>query len=559
MGKTNKANLDTSRNLNETNEAQVRSPESLETPRQFDDCDDFELTTPHGLHLKTIGSLPTRRDGMNDVLVAWDAGSEREVCVKVARHSTETALRGVGDRAWDAHVRIASHKNIVEILDCGEFDGRPYIVMEYVCGSDMHSLVKQQGPLPWRQACRIIRQVATALRVSHSKNVIHRDIKPANILVGLDGVAKVADWDLSAISSLPDIDFGGSMGESLLFGTLGFCAPEQASDPARADELSDLYSLGCTFYFALTGTIPFDDGEATPAGQLKRHAVAARPSVRASRRDVPKRIDQLTQRLMAVEPAQRFPSVEAFLMELRIETAYLPVRLVTKSARWALRLGAKLLTFFFGALATILIIVGYVEFFDTSTVDEIRSESDATTANDAAAASALSNAPIESRSAFVTQSRAGQENIESVTIPDQTKEKFPDLIELILNSESMNNSERQYWVNILPVMTPDQLERLRGILVNERDQLAAIDHKYATEMEQIRKQRVSGENSEEQSNQDPIAVPDDVRSRFPQLVELIVQSKTLTQQQKKEWLARLPNLNEDHISSLKAILAEDND
>ena len=126
--------------------------------------------------------------------------------------------------------------------------------------------------------------------------------------------------------------------------------------------------------------------------------------------------------------------------------------------------------------------------------------------------------------------QGAQANSTSLTIPDEVKQNFPELINLIVSSESMNNEERQYWINILPIMTPDQVQNLRGILVNEKRQLAAIDKKYEKEIEQIgqtqllkkmeeerRKRRSQRENAEQKAFQEEEGHAEDILSKINEI------------------------------------------
>src|SRR5262249_38424540 len=152
-----------------------------------------------------------------------------------------------------------------------EVGGRYYLVLEYVDGPNLDQLVRRQGPLPVGQACDYVRQVAHGLQAAHSLGMVHRDIKPANLMVqlrGLDGTAslgvvKISDFGLARLH-VPgeEAETGATIvtRENTVMGTPDYLSPEQARSLHQTDIRSDLYSLGCTFYFLLTGEVPFPGG-----------------------------------------------------------------------------------------------------------------------------------------------------------------------------------------------------------------------------------------------------------------------------------------------------------
>ena len=146
------------------------------------------------------------------------------------------------------------HPNIVQVWDCGQDDGRPYLVMEFIDGENPGPRIKRQGPPPEAEAVRIILQVADGLHAAHRLQMVHRDVKTENILLSKDGQAKLSD--LGLIKCLEN-------GEPLTktrtcLGTIAFVAPEQFEDAKRADQRADIYGLGATLYHAVTGVLPFE-------------------------------------------------------------------------------------------------------------------------------------------------------------------------------------------------------------------------------------------------------------------------------------------------------------
>ena len=206
-------------------------------------------------------------------------------------------------------VQIAArldHPNIVRAYDAAEARGRFFLIMEFVDGSDLSARVVREGPLPVAVACEIIRQAAAGLQYAHEHGLIHRDIKPSNLLVTKKGVVKILDLGLARLTGAIHRDLASSPNASDasgLAGTPDYMAPETAQDHRCADIRSDLYSLGCTFYYLLTGQAPFPGG-GWPE-KLLRHQLDSAPSAVVLRPDVPEEIAGLLQRLMDKDPARR--------------------------------------------------------------------------------------------------------------------------------------------------------------------------------------------------------------------------------------------------------------
>jgi serine/threonine-protein kinase len=206
-------------------------------------------------------------------------------------------------------VQIAArleHLNIVRAYDAAEARGRFFLVMEFVDGVDLSARVVRDGPLPVAVACDTIRQAAVGLQYAHEHGLIHRDIKPSNLLVTTAGVVKILDLGLARLTgSIHRMHAAppNASDASGLAGTPDYMAPETAQDHRCADIRSDLYSLGCTFYYLLTGQAPFPGG-GWPE-KLLRHQLDSAPSAVVLRPDVPEEIAALLQRLMDKDPARR--------------------------------------------------------------------------------------------------------------------------------------------------------------------------------------------------------------------------------------------------------------
>ena len=226
--------------------------------------------------------------GMGVVFKALDTTLNREVAVKVLAHSQshdEETLRRFKNEAQSA-ARL-DHENIARVYYVGEDRGVHYIVFEFIEGVNIRDLVQQQGPLSLADAISYTLQVAEALAHASQRDVIHRDIKPSNVLITPEGRAKLVDMGLARLHQVehPDNDLTAS---GVTLGTFDYISPEQARDPRSADVRSDLYSLGCSFYFMLTGRPPFPEG--TVLQKLLQHQSEDPDDPRQFRPDLPNEI-----------------------------------------------------------------------------------------------------------------------------------------------------------------------------------------------------------------------------------------------------------------------------
>ncbi len=195
------------------------------------------------------------------------------------------------------------HPNIARAYDVDNDGKIHYLVMEYVDGRDLQELVQETGPLPYELAAEYIRQAADGLACAHAAGLIHRDIKPANLLVNAQGVVKVLDMGLALATDEKKASLTLAYDEKVL-GTADYLAPEQAIDSHRVDPRADLYSLGCTLYYLLTGHPPFPEGSLTQ--RLLFHQTKEPSDIRADRPDAPQSIVDICQKMMAKAPADRF-------------------------------------------------------------------------------------------------------------------------------------------------------------------------------------------------------------------------------------------------------------
>ena len=222
------------------------------------------------------------KGGMGTVFLAEHVTMNRRVALKIVPRSIAEDRASL-DRFFAEARAIAAldHPNIVQAYSVDNEMDRYFIVMEFVDGQDLQRMVELNGPLDFDQAADYIRQAAEGLAHAHARNLVHCDIKPSNLLVNNQGVIKILDLGLARLNQ-SDEPRGAAAGEPA-FGTVDYMAPEQALETANFDHRADIYSLGCTLYFLLTGHPPFPEG--TLAQRIVKHQTQepARHSARAAR------------------------------------------------------------------------------------------------------------------------------------------------------------------------------------------------------------------------------------------------------------------------------------
>ena len=254
--------------------------------------------------------------GMGQVFKARHRLMKRLVALKIIRpdHVADPATLRRFRQEIQAAARL-SHPNIVLAHDADEVDGKHFLTMEYVEGTDLGKLVKQQGPLPVATACDYVRQAACGLQHAHEQGMVHRDIKPSNLLFakghGPDAI-KLTDLGLARLR-MEDANEQTKPGAML--GTADYIAPEQASDASRVDIRADIYSLGCTLYFLLAGQPPFPGG--TTMEKMFAHCQSEPEPIEQRRPDLPAALIPVLRRMMAKRPEDRYqtPQEVAHVLE----------------------------------------------------------------------------------------------------------------------------------------------------------------------------------------------------------------------------------------------------
>ncbi len=245
------------------------------------------------------------RGGMGAVYRAVHVRLGREVALKVVPPERARAAAAARfQREVSAHGKL-DHPNVVRATDAGEADGVAFLVMDLVDGIDLDRLVRACGPLPVADACELARQAAVGLHHLTGHGLVHRDVKPSNLMLDRRGEVKVLDLGLAAATDrLPD---AALTGDGQVVGTFDYLAPEQADPGGPVDARTDVYGLGCSLYFLLTGKPPYTGPDyTTPRSKILAHTAGPVPQVRAARPSVPPGLSAVLVRMLAKNPAERF-------------------------------------------------------------------------------------------------------------------------------------------------------------------------------------------------------------------------------------------------------------
>jgi serine/threonine protein kinase len=270
----------------------------------------------HGLPLKLTAALGDRyrllreigRGGMATVYLAEDQVGGGPVAVKVLRPELSASLGATRFLREMEIVTRLRHPNILPLLSSGEVGEFLYYSMPYVAGASLQALLEREGRLPLSRVLAIAGDIAGALDYAHAHNVVHRDIKPANVL--LEGErAMVCDFGVARAIVRASTDQSSSSG--LVFGTVAYMSPEQATGRGEIDARSDIYALGCVVYEMLTGEIAFSGP--TPQAIIARHISEPPRSIRTVRPEVTREVEAAVLAALAKEPKARPRSAAALL------------------------------------------------------------------------------------------------------------------------------------------------------------------------------------------------------------------------------------------------------
>ncbi len=242
------------------------------------------------------------RGGMGVVYKARQRPIDRLVALKIIRGSAW--MEGEGQERFRTEATALArlhHPNIIEVFEVGEAEDRPFFSMEFVEGGTLAARLRQEPPT-LREAARLIEEIARALHVVHTADVLHRDLKPSNILLGAGGTPKVSDFGLARLTDRED----GMTQTGVALGTPGYMAPELAAGRRDIGPGVDIYGLGATLYEMLTGRAPFKgQSQAETVSQVLNRAPTP---PRQFRRDVPRVLEAICLKCLEKSPAGRYPS-----------------------------------------------------------------------------------------------------------------------------------------------------------------------------------------------------------------------------------------------------------
>src|SRR2546421_18815 len=256
--------------------------------------------------------------GMSTVCRALDVTLERRVAVKLMNREVATDSDQLERFRREARaVAQLSNPHIVGVIDAGEDDGRPYIVLEYVEGETLKDRIRRMGRLPIAEAVAYAIEIARALGAAHARHIIHRDVKPQNVLIDEEGSAKVTDFGIART-----LEEDGLTADGRVLGTTDYVSPEQALGQPVTGQ-SDLYSLGIVLYEMLTGEVPFT-GENQVAVAMK-HVREEVPDVQIKRPEVSAALAAVVDTATAKRQENRYADDAEFISDLEdvlaIETA----------------------------------------------------------------------------------------------------------------------------------------------------------------------------------------------------------------------------------------------
>ncbi len=262
---------------------------------------------------KLLGHLGT--GGMSSVYLAEHTLMKKLRAIKVLPRSK------VSDSSYLARFHLEAqatasldHPNIVRAFDVDNEGNTHYLVMEYVSGRDLQTIVNNDGALPYEMVATYIAQTAEGLQHAHDRNLIHRDVKPANLLIDDKGAIKILDLGLALFSEPDRSSLTIAHNENVL-GTADYLAPEQALNSHNVDHRADMYGLGCTMYFLLTGHAPFPEG--TLAQRIAMHQSRMPADIAVDRADCCPELVNICVRMIQKDPEERFESASQVASVLR--------------------------------------------------------------------------------------------------------------------------------------------------------------------------------------------------------------------------------------------------
>jgi serine/threonine protein kinase len=243
--------------------------------------------------------------GMGSVYLCEHVLMQRRVALKVLPTERVTD-RVVLERFYREARAVAAldHRNIVRAYDIDHDEDMHFLVLEFVDGSSLHRIVEKYGPMAIGRAVNCIAQAADGLQHAHEAGLVHRDIKPGNLLLDRLGVIKILDLGLARFFDDEASQLTQRQDPGTVLGTADYVAPEQAIDSSNVDIRSDIYSLGVTLFFLLTGRSPYKDGSVSQ--KLMWHQISPPTPVTEYRPEVPRKLAAVIERMLVKDPANRY-------------------------------------------------------------------------------------------------------------------------------------------------------------------------------------------------------------------------------------------------------------
>ena len=254
--------------------------------------------------------------GMGQVYKAYHSGTGRVVAIKVILSKSKIDPEVV--RRFEREVKAAAklvHQNIITVFDVDQTNGRVFMVMEYIKGHDLAAIIVKKGKLGLPDTINYILQIANGLKYAHDQGVIHRDIKPGNIIIDANGNVKIVDMGLAKIetdSNQEDISM--LTGATAIMGTVDFMSPEQGFSSRDVDVRTDIYSLGATLFYLLTGKFMYAGNSAF--AKLLAHRESPIPSLCTAMPGLPLELENIFLKMVAKNPVDRYASMTQVISAL---------------------------------------------------------------------------------------------------------------------------------------------------------------------------------------------------------------------------------------------------
>lgn len=256
--------------------------------------------------------------GMGSLYLAEDVETAAPVALKVLNEKCRNDTGMLTRLKLEANAgKRLQHPHVVRTINYDDTGAICYIAMEFIKGISLLELVLlKQRSLPTPQVCDVIYQAALGLENAHQAKIVHRDLKPENLIIDAEGFVKVLDFGLALLEDNPEAEFSLSMifGHGCV-GTPDYIAPEQSKDGQSVDARADIYSLGCTMYFLLTGKLPFPKG--TASQKIKAHREQTPRPIAEIAPNVPEEVVAIVEKTMAKQPEERFQSMSELAASLK--------------------------------------------------------------------------------------------------------------------------------------------------------------------------------------------------------------------------------------------------